>query len=354
MFLSKTKVVIVDDSPSTRLALQQCLSQLSGFRVMGVAGDAAAAKTLILKHGPDVLLLDQEMPQMDGISFLKLLMKHHPMPVVMLSEQPPTGPLRAMEALAEGALDVVVKPAREADIPLLRSELARKLKSAASSKLRARAPTDDREPALKAPIAAAAGSDRLILIGASTGGTEALSEILPRLPPGLPPIVIVQHIPADFSKAFAERLDKYSLFTVREASHGDLLRQNAAYVAPGGYHLTLAWNGRDHRLHLDRGEPIWHQRPSVDALFKSVRAEVAARSVAVILTGMGRDGAEGLLALRQAGCLTIGQDRETCAVYGMPQAAYELGAVEEQVPLQHIPATIERAVRRQRAGEHGF
>ena len=354
MFLTKTRVVIVDDSATARKAIVSALQRRSGIEVVGEAADAYEAKELILRHLPDALLLDVDMPRMDGVTFLRLLMKHHPMPVVALGYRTQHGSASAMECLDAGAVEVLTKPTRDAELYDLGDELARALKRAAgvkretlraiaaqSTALRSKAPP---RPTLSAH---SIRPQQAIFMGASTGGTEALHQILEALPEDLAPIFIVQHIPAAFSKAFAERVNKRSAIDVRHAEHGEIARPGQAFIAPGDFHMTVEWSGREHRVLLNRDPQVWHQRPAVDVLFNSASPLVASISVGVILTGMGRDGATGLLRLRQAGALTIGQDAPTSVVYGMPKAAFEIGSVMEQLPLASIPAAIVNAVQRQ-------
>lgn len=343
MFLSKTKVLIIDDSPIARKALVNALQRRSGIEIVGVAADAYEAKEMIMRSSPDVLLLDIDMPRMDGITFLKLVMKHHPIPVVMLSQVSLRNSTTTLDCLEAGAVDIVSKPSNDADLFNFGEELASKIKSSSTAKLtrlqrKATRPT----PTLQGfkPI-------QTILMGASTGGTEALAEVLETLPANLPPIFIVQHIPAGFSKAFADRANKISSITVKEADNGEIAQAGYAYIAPGNYHMITHWNGREHRISLNQNDQVWHQRPAVDVLFDSVTPTIAAFSVSVILTGMGRDGARGLLRLKEEGSLTIGQDSTTCAVYGMPKAAFELGAVQRQLPLDKVPEAIVQGARMQ-------
>lgn len=344
MFLSKTKVLIVDDSPVARKALVNALQRRSGIEVVGVAADAYEAKEMIMRTAPNVLLLDVDMPRMDGITFLKLVMKHRPTPVVMLSHTSHRNSTTTLDCLNAGAVEVVPKPSNDSDLLDFGEELASKIKSASSAKL-----TKSHRKSVRPAQATKTNfkPTQIILMGASTGGTEALAEVLETLPQNLPPIFIVQHIPAGFSKAFADRADKLSALKVKEADDGEIAQAGCVYIAPGSYHMVTHWNGREHRISLNQNDQVWHQRPAVDVLFDSVSPPIAASSVSVILTGMGRDGASGMLRLREEGSLTIGQDAATCAVYGMPKAAFEIGAVQRQLPLDKVPEAIVQGVRKQ-------
>ena len=353
MYLTRTRVLIVDDSNNTRRALANALQSRSGIEVVGVAEDPYEAKELVLRHKPDVLLIDIDMPRMDGLSFIRILMKYHPMPVVVLSYHTRSGSSNTMDCLKAGAIDVVRKPANDADIHALGDELARKLKSASTAKVRLIAEqrisaASNRSSKVRRHVPALQFSKRQsIFIGASTGGTEALFAILEALPKQMPPILIVQHIPAGFSKAFADRANRHAQLQVKEAEDGDIARPGVAYVAPGNHHMTIDWSGGEQRIRINQDEPVWHQRPSVDTLFRSVPKKIAAESIGVILTGMGRDGAEGLLQLKSHGACTFGQDAESSAVYGMPKAAFELGAVQTQLDLAEIADALVEQVRKQ-------
>jgi two-component system chemotaxis response regulator CheB len=344
MPLPKIKVLIVDDSMIVRKVISEILSADPEIQIVGVAPDPYVARDLVLQLEPDVITLDIEMPKMDGLTFLRLLMKHHPIPAIILSSLSQTGSKIALEALEAGAVEVMGKPGSSCFTKDLGPELIAKVKAAAGSKRPPR-------PSLSAPPApvAAAGSyydpRQIILIGASTGGTEALKDVLARLPANLPPICIVQHIPSTFCGAFANRLNEVSQLEVREAREGDVLRRGLVLVAPGDFHMVLRKSG-DHGygVSLKQGPKIHFCRPSVDVLFESAAPIVGRRAVAGILTGMGADGASGLLKLRQAGARTFAQDQKTCVVYGMPRVAVELGAVEAVVPLDKVADHIVKTV----------
>jgi two-component system, chemotaxis family, protein-glutamate methylesterase/glutaminase len=340
----KKRVLIVDDSALVRRALAEVLSQDPELEVVGTACDPYVARDKILELNPDVLTLDIEMPRMDGLTFLRVLQQHHPLPVVVISSLTQTGSQKALEALDAGAVDVMAKPGSAWSLGDLREQLAERVKGAAMARLR-------RCPAPSSPVenistSSRYGSRQLIVMGASTGGTEALKNVLTRLPDGLPAIAIVQHIPPLFSRAFAERLNQSCAFEVREAAHGDELRPGLALVAPGNYHMAVVQQGASYRVRLDQNPPLHHVRPAVDVLFESAAACAGPHTLAVILTGMGSDGAQGMLRLRNQGAHTIVQDESTCVVYGMPKAAVEIGAACEQLPLDRIPQAMLRAVQR--------
>ncbi|MEM9159887.1 MAG: chemotaxis response regulator protein-glutamate methylesterase [Verrucomicrobiota bacterium] len=347
MLFSKTKVLIVDDSAIVRQALAKVLSRRSGIEVVGAARDAYEAKEQILRLKPDVLLLDIDMPRMDGITFIKILMQHHPMPVVVLSYLTRSGSNAAMECAQAGAIEVMPKPSSDHEVAILGDELAMKLKAAASAKIRRpSAPISTQSSTPQNRVFSGSTNNRqLILMGASTGGTEALKELLAKLPANLPPILIVQHIPPEFSKAFADRVNKYCPFKVKEAENGEIARPSHAYVAPGDYHMLTDWQGSHYQIKLNQGPSVWHQRPAVDTLFKSAAEYCDSSFVAALLTGMGKDGAEGMKILRERGAYTIGQDEETSAVYGMPKAAMEAGGVVDQLPLDKISDALLKHLR---------
>jgi len=355
MSLRKIRVLIVDDSAVVRKLVAEALALDPQIEVVGTAIDPYAARDKIVSLKPDVLTLDLEMPRMDGLTFLKIIMKERPMPVVIMSSLTQAGSQHALEALRLGAVDVLAKPNGTFSFGDLGPQLREKIKAAAIARVR---PVSTQETPVSAGLAQAKGaariarpavsalraleqprgnhSRRLILLGASTGGTEALREILTRLPGDLPPIAIVQHIPAVFSLAFAQRLDAQCGLEVREAVDGDRLVPGLALIAPGNYHLLVHWAGDGYRARVISGPQIWHQRPAVDMLFKSALDCCGHHAIAGVLTGMGKDGAEGLLNLRGRGALTFSQDEASSIVYGMPKAAWELGGAQRQVPLDLI------------------
>jgi len=308
--------------------------------VVGKAADGEEALRLATLLKPDVITLDLEMPRMDGLTFLRILMEQHPLPVVIMSSLSQRGSDYALEALRLGAFDVLGKPAGSYSFGDLGPQLITRIKAAVGSPFRhARpAPSPTSPAAARAnPRVASASARQIILLGASTGGTEALRTVLTRLPAGLPGIAIVQHIPPVFSKAFADRLNSECAFEVREAVDGDRLESGVALIAPGNFHLLVQWAGDHYRARVTGGPQIWHQRPAVDLLFKSAAdCGAAPYAVAGVLTGMGKDGAEGLLRLRESGAITFAQDEASCVVYGMPRAAWENGGAQRQLALDRV------------------
>jgi two-component system chemotaxis response regulator CheB len=342
----KIRVVVVDDSAVARRALTELLSGPE-IEIVGTARDPYEARDMIIQLQPDVLTLDVEMPRMDGITFLRILEKHHPLPVIVISALTQQGSQAALDALEAGAVDVVAKP------HFVREHLIEQIKSAAAAR-RTRNPL--------APVLANSSQNlksdsisyhprQVILMGASTGGTEALKYLLPQLPAGLPGICIVQHIPPQFSKAFADRMNDLCSFEVREAVPGDVVKPGLALVAPGNFHMTLAWERDHYRVALDQQPPLHFVRPAVDHLFASAAACAGKHAVGVLLTGMGCDGASGMQKLRQAGALNIAQNEASCVVYGMPRAAVELGVVDHLLALEKIPAAILNAVNSRARGK---
>ena len=336
------RVLIVDDSPSMRAALNLILSADPDIEVVGLAPEPNAARAMIKDLNPDVLTLDIEMPGMDGLSFLERIMRLRPMPVVMCSTLTARGAAATIEALRLGAVDCIAKPiGNPLEIARDAALLCVTVKAAARSTVR-RAPD---QMALVKSVAPGALRDVVIAVGASTGGVEALFSILTALPADCPPILVVQHMPAAFTSGFASRLDKECAMRVVEAVDGMPLAPGTVYIAPGGHtHMELV-DGIHGRVKLRATEPCGGHRPSVDVLFRSV-SEVGPAAVGVMLTGMGSDGAEGLFAMRTAGARTLGQSRETCVVYGMPRAAFALGAIDREVPLSAMPEAILGACRK--------
>jgi two-component system chemotaxis response regulator CheB len=330
------RVLVVDDSALMRRMLTEILSSDPELEVIGTATDPLVAREKIKQLNPDVLTLDIEMPHMDGISFLEKIMVLRPMPVVMISSLTTEGADASLRALELGAVDVVAKPTsgqhrfrEQAD------EIIAKVKAAAGARLRPRtgAPAATPRPA---NADYRANGRRLVAIGSSTGGVEALTEVLGHLPAGSPPILVAQHMPARFVPHFAARLNAICVIGVSEARDGERVQPGHAYIAPGGVHLELVREGPGYRCRLGHSERVSGHCPSVDVLFRSFAGQAGAAAVGVILTGMGADGAQGLLAMRQAGARTLGQDQGSSLIYGMPRVAYECGAVEMQLPLNRI------------------
>ncbi len=322
--MNPVRVLVVDDSPTMRGLISAVLRRDPDIDVIGGAGDPYEARELIKRLMPDVITLDVEMPRMSGVEFLEKIMRLRPMPVVMVSTLTQAGAAVSLQALEIGAFDCVGKPDFEG--------LAAKVKAAAASRVRVRpaaAPQAARPTAYQP-------ADRVLAIGSSTGGVEALITMLASFPKNCPPTLITQHMPESFTKGFAARLDRLCEPAVEEASDGAPLAIGQIYLAPGGVaHLEVRGGVRPACV-LREGPAVNGHRPSVDVLFDSVARVFAGRGVGVILTGMGRDGAKGLLAMRQAGARTLGQDEASCVVYGMPKAAFDIGAVERQAPLSRI------------------
>ncbi len=356
---NKIKVLIVDDSLVVRRMLSRILGEDPAIEVVGTAEDPYDAEGKILALNPDVITLDIEMPKMDGITFLKILMEKRPMPVIVMSSLSQAGSSYAIDALQFGAVEVLAKPYGPYSVGSVGAQLVDKVKAAAASSRRigilkssysaamARSATAPVKPAAQAPGAPAPvrfHSRQLVALGASTGGTEALKEVLTALPADMPPIVVVQHIPPYFSKAFADRLNGLCRFSVKEAEEGDLAKPGTCLIAPGDFHMVVNWTTQGYQVSLKKGPQVWHQRPAVDILFKTV-AEVSGKyCAAALLTGMGRDGAEGLLAIRNKGGVTFAQDEATSVVYGMPKVAADIGAAQKILPLQKVAPALREAV----------
>jgi two-component system chemotaxis response regulator CheB len=329
------RVLIVDDSLTVRRILTRELGRFDDIEVIGSAEDAYRAREMIAERRPDVVTLDLEMPRMGGLAFLEKLMAHYPLPVVVVSALTPENSEMALRAFHLGAVEVVSKPGPGDSAPDVRRRLVRAVRAAASARVRApdtriaTAPTDWHPGA----------AHRIVAIGASTGGTRAIEDLLSALPADVPGIVIAQHLPAAFTQSFARRLDSRTALTVREAGDGDVVAPGLALVAPGGRHMLVEREGDQLRVHFeDRGDRIYC--PSIDVLLASVAAAAGAEAVGVLLTGMGADGARGLLAMRSHGAFTVAEARETCVVWGMPRAAAHLGAATEIAPLYRIPEVL--------------
>ncbi|MEK7678443.1 MAG: chemotaxis response regulator protein-glutamate methylesterase [Verrucomicrobiota bacterium] len=357
MNAKRIRVLIVDDSALVRKILTTSLARFPEIEVVGTATDPYVARDKILELNPDVVTLDIEMPRMDGITFLKVIMKHRPLPVIIMRSLTQAGSEKALAALQAGAVDVLDKPRGTYSAHEDGTRLAEKIRAAAVSRLRgppeegdAPAPGPATAPREKTPLAPATGHRwhprSLILLGASTGGTEALKAVLTSMSGDLPGICVVQHIPAYFSEAFANRMNQLCAMEVREAKNGDVVKPGLALIAPGGWHMLLKWTGSHHVAELNQAPQVHHQRPAVDILFDSaVRAGSAPYTVAALLTGMGADGAAGLLKLREANARTIAQNEETCVVFGMPKEAIRLGAAQQILPLDRIGPRLEQWFR---------
>ena len=341
----KKKVLIVDDSAVVRNLISSILSTDKDLDVIGSAPDPYIARDKIVKYNPDVITLDVEMPRMDGITFLKKLMKHFPIPVVIVSSLTQKGAVTTMKAFEAGAIEVIAKP--EMDIKkgmdIIAADMIEKVKIAASAKVMKRVErtgTMLQERTVLKTRALAQSTHKIIAIGASTGGTEAIREVLTRMPADSPGTVIVQHMPEKFTRAFAERLNEQCAMEVREAREGDGVYPGTALIAPGSHHMVLKRSGARYYVSLNQEAPVFHQRPSVEVLFESVATYAGPNSVGLIMTGMGADGAKGLLAMKEAGAKTIAQDEKSSVVFGMPKEAIKAGAVDKVVSLKDIPQTL--------------
>lgn len=343
MKYGRIRVLVVDDSALMRQMLQSILDGDPGIEVVGTAPDPLSARQMIKDLNPDVVTLDVEMPRMDGLSFLEKIMKLRPMPVVMVSGLTKRGAEVTLRALECGAVDFVTKPngGVKESLANLKSELIPKVKAAAAARVANPVPKRSQSSQPRATYRDTGAS--LIAIGASTGGVVALRTVLETLPSTCPGIVIVQHMPPAFTKSFATRLDQNSPLTVVEACDGERIHAGHAYVAPGGQHMEVTRGKDGFRCHVFNGPLASGHRPSVDLLFQSVARRAGAQAVGVILTGMGRDGAKGLLAMRDAGATTLGQHQTSCVVYGMPRAAAEVGAVAAELSLEDISKEIRSA-----------
>ncbi|MDO9305343.1 MAG: chemotaxis response regulator protein-glutamate methylesterase [Sulfuricurvum sp.] len=333
------RVLIVDDSATARAVLTDILSGDPMIEVVGTASDAYIARDKIVELRPDVICLDVEMPRMDGITFLKRLMHYMPIPVIMVSSLTQAGAKTTLEALESGAVDFVPKPHSHIydGKDEMRDELIAKIKIASRVKVKQHLL---RNTAQANTTSLAETTNKILAIGASTGGTEALKDVLMGLPRNAPGTIVVQHMPANFTGPFAERLNSLCAMEVREARNGDSITPGLVLIAPGDYHMVVRRSGARYYVEIGSGEKVSGHRPSADVLLNSVAKIAGANAIGVILTGMGGDGAKGLLAMRNAGARTIGQDEASCVVYGMPKVAYELGAVENQLPLSKIANAI--------------
>lgn len=332
------KVLIVDDSALVRQVLRGELSRDPAIKVVGAAPDPFAARDMVVKLRPDVLTLDLEMPRMDGLMFLRKLMRYYPLPVVIVSSLTPKGSEMALEAMRLGAVDVICKPGSSYSVSDLSVELIDKVKGAAHARLRKPSAVATTGSVLRTSLRTT--TNQVVAIGASTGGTVAIEQLLMQMPPDAPGIVIVQHMPEHFTRSFAERLNERCTIQVQEAIGGESVIPGVAFIAPGNSHMLLRRSGARYHVEVKPGPLVCRHRPSVDVLFKSVSKSAGANAVGIILTGMGRDGASGLKLMHDAGAYTIAQDEATSVVYGMPREAVEQGAVDQSVPLQRIPAVM--------------
>lgn len=337
----KVKVLIVDDSAMIRKILSEGLAGHKNIEVVGTAADPFIARDKIISLKPDVLTLDVEMPRMDGITFLKKLAKYYPLPVIILSSLTEKGGSLAMEALASGAVDVFCKPQVNSGVKQLCSELAERIIIAAGANVKncIREETEERKPIAEKQYLEKT-TLKVIAIGSSTGGVQAIQAVLEKMPVDSPGIVIVQHMPVNFTASFAQRLNGLFGLNIKEAQTGDRVLSGRVLIAPGGKHMVLQRSGADYSVALKDGPLVCHQKPSVDVLFESVAKYTGPNAVGAILTGMGNDGAAGLLKMRQNGAHTVAQDEKSCVVFGMPKEAIKVGAAEQIASLSDIPGEI--------------
>jgi two-component system chemotaxis response regulator CheB len=350
----KIKVLVVDDSAIVRKILSEAINAEKDMEVVATAPDPFVARDKILALKPDVLTLDIEMPRMDGLTFLKKVMHFHPMPVIVISSLTQSSCEISLEALRNGAVDVLAKPGGPYSIGELRETLPAKLRAAANSRVRTAAPPlpmQTKPASLMSPFPVPAfHPETVIAIGASTGGTEAIHDVLIQLPRNSPGMVLTQHIPKLFSATFAQRLNRVCAIEVKEACDGDELGPGRALIAPGDLHMVLRKMGTTYRVTLQNGPKVCYQRPAVDVMFASVAAAARENAIGVLLTGMGADGAQGLLTMRKAGAYTIAQDEASCVVYGMPREAVRLGAADRILSLSSIPGAILQEAASKRRG----
>ena len=341
--MAKIKVLIVDDSALIRGVMKEIINSQPDMEVVGVAPDPLVARDLIKQTNPDVLTLDVEMPKMDGLDFLERLMRLRPMPVLMVSSLTERGSEITMRALELGAVDFVTKPKVSIQSGMLEYTdlIAEKIRIASHARIKSRTPPGTQPAGTLAPLRNPfTSSEKLIIIGASTGGTEAIKEFLVQLPPDCPGILITQHMPEGFTRSFANRLDKLCKISVKEAEGGERVLPGHAYLAPGHSHLLLVRSGANYMTRLDQGPPVNRHRPSVDVLFSSAAASAGKNAVGVILTGMGKDGAAGMLEMQKAGAYNLAQDEASCVVFGMPKEAIAIGATHDVAPLQELPGRV--------------
>jgi len=357
--MAKIRVLIVDDSALIRSILTQIISMQADLEVVGAAPDPLVAREMIRALNPDVLTLDVEMPRMDGLDFLQKLMRLRPTPVVMVSSLTERGAEATIRALELGAVDFVAKPKLgiAAGMQDLGAEICDKIRVAAKARMHRHAaaiapPAEKAAAAHKASATrfSRVSTEKLIAIGASTGGTEAIREVLTRLPADCPAVLITQHMPPGFTRSFAARMDSLSRIAVSEATDGERVLPGHAYIAPGDRHLRLAKSGSNYVIALDDSEPVNRHRPSVEVLFRSVAAIAGSNALGVMLTGMGRDGAAAMLEMRKAGSFNIAQDEASCVVFGMPREAIAAGAVDEILPVTEIAPRLVRQLAQMGAG----
>jgi len=353
--MKQIKVLIVDDSAIVRKIFSQELSKHADICVIGAAPDPYVARDKIVSLKPDVITLDIEMPRMDGLSFLRKLMKYHPIPTIIVSSLTPANSEMALEAMEFGAVEVLAKPGGSYSVGDMSEQLAEKIRAAASARMSSPKQAGDESQnrpsgsqrrhethndGFSPSLALKRSTHKVIAMGASTGGTEALKSVLMQMPINSPGIVIVQHMPPRFTTTFANRLNELCQIEVREAKDGDSVLPGTALIAPGNFHMALKRVGGTYYVEVKTGPLVFHQRPSVDVLFHSVASFAGPNALGVIMTGMGRDGAAGLLEMKKAGAYTVAQDEASCVVFGMPKEAIRMGGVDKTVPLADIPRTL--------------
>lgn len=355
--MPKIKVVVVDDSALIRSVLKEIINQQPDMEVVGAAPDPLVAREMIRTYNPDVITLDVEMPKMDGLDFLERLMRLRPMPVLMISTLTEKGSEITLRALELGAVDFISKPkiSIQEGMREYAEEIAGKIRIAAKAhvhKLRPAASADKLATASSSPLRSKVSTEKILVFGASTGGTEALKEVLIQLPPDCPGIVIAQHMPEGFTKSFAARLNTLCQISVKEAEHGDRILPGHAYLAPGHSHLLVARSGANYVCELSQADPVNRHRPSVDVLYRSAAQQAGKNAIGIILTGMGKDGALCMKEMREAGAYTIAQDEASCVVFGMPKEAIAQGGVDEVLPLTKIAQRIMEHLHQ--SGEKSF
>ena len=342
--MNKIRVLVVDDSAVIRKVFSQELSREADIEVIGTAPDPYVARDRIVRLRPDVVTLDIEMPRMDGLTFLRKLMKYYPLPVVIVSSLTKQGGSLALEAMDIGAVDVVCKPGAAYSVGDMGVQLAEKIRAAARVDMdqRARLASElrSRQAVVAPQLSLTKSTNKILAIGASTGGTEAVKAVLTQLPPTAPGVLIVQHMPANFTTSFAKRLDSLCQIRVKEAADGDSVVPGTALLAPGNFHMMMRRSGSRYYVNIKTGPLVCHQRPAVDVLFNSVATYGGRNAIGVLLTGMGKDGAQGLLKMKEAGAATIAQDEKSCVVFGMPKEAIRVGAVDQVVSLDRISRTV--------------
>lgn len=347
------RVLIVDDSATARTVISDALSKDPEIEIVGTAPDAYVARDKIVQLKPDVICLDVEMPRMDGISFLKKLMKHFPIPVLMVSSLTQKGAQVTLDALEAGAIDYVAKPHSYIydGIADIEKELITKVKMVASSNLSARIKQKEARKegaiAVKPVYSLAETTNKIIAIGASTGGTVALADLLKTFPKNMPGTVIVQHMPVGFTKSFADRLNEICDIDVKEAEDGDIISKGRVLIAPGDVHMVVRREGGNYKVKLGTGDKVSGHRPSVDVLFNSVAKQAGSNAIGVILTGMGSDGAKGMLAMKNSGAINIAQDERSSVVWGMPRVAVEIGATNYVESIDKITSKLVQVLNRE-------